>query len=149
MPSGRVHATTTLIASVGLLAGAPIYAGQLGAASLMLPAGCLSGLLLSPDLDVDRGNISFHYAEKFGGMIGDLTRFAWRVFWYPYAKLVRHRSWISHGCLVSTALRVAYLMIGSLCIFVAYPAIISPWFLYWFLGLAVSDGLHIIMDKIF
>jgi len=33
-----------------------------------------------------------------------------RVIWYPYQKLVPHRSWISHGLGVGPILRVAYLL---------------------------------------
>lgn len=74
---------------------------------LVVGAYLFSGLLLSNDLDT--------YSRPYRRW-GPL-----RVLWYPYQRLVGHRSILSHGVLVGPLLRVLYLyaMIEAL-LFAAY-----------------------------
>lgn len=96
MPAGRTHDNVTLVTASFMI---PISAGlmfeaQPGRAVLFLGSYLLSGLLFSDDLDIH----SIEYKRW------KLLRFVW----LPYQKLVRHRSWISHGLIVGPLLRITY-----------------------------------------
>lgn len=95
MPSGRTHDQITL----GMLPGIAIVALVLSrSASLTLSlsgAFLFSGLMFGPDLDI--------YSVQY-------KRWGWlRVIWLPYRKVLRHRSWLSHGPIIGTILRLIYL----------------------------------------
>ena len=57
----------------------------------------VSGLLLSNDLDTDS-----RIYRRWGPL---------RVLWYPYQRLVAHRSVLSHGILIGPVLRMVYLYV--------------------------------------
>jgi len=64
-------------------------------AALTAGAFLFGGLWLSPDLDI--------YSDPF-------KRWGWlRWIWLPYQNNVVHRSWISHGPIIGTLLRLLYL----------------------------------------
>lgn len=95
MPSGRTHDQITL----GMLPGIAIVALVLSrSASLTLSlsgAFLFSGLMFGPDLDI--------YSIQY-------KRWGWlRVIWLPYRKVLHHRSWLSHGPIIGTILRLVYL----------------------------------------
>lgn len=97
MPSGKVHDRITIVAA-GLsvpvwwqVAPAP-HDG--GVAACLVGATLFSGLALSPDLDL---NSSIY--KRWG---------PFRFLWWPYQKVVRHRSWISHSFLLGPLIRVCY-----------------------------------------
>lgn len=127
--------TTLALAAITLPAGNP-----------PLTVGVLSGLVLSPDLDVDGGFIGMAHLRRIG-CVGGVLSGLWRVYWYPYAKIIPHRSHISHSVLFGTLLRVFYLIFPLLVAnFFGVPMSIPQWFGMWFLGLCLSDALHIFMD---
>jgi uncharacterized metal-binding protein len=68
-----------------------------------LTVGILSGLVISPDLDVDHGFIGLAHLRRLPG--GIVVSYAWRAFWYPYSKIVPHRSHISHSIIFGTLAR--------------------------------------------
>lgn len=95
MPSGRTHDQITL----GMLPGIALLTLILSrSASLTLclsGAFLFSGLMFGPDLDI--------YSVQY-------KRWGWlRVIWLPYQKLLHHRSWLSHGPIIGTVLRLVYL----------------------------------------
>lgn len=149
MPSGRVHSATTAMLSAGLYY-ASYRAGYPLASSMALAGGCLAGILLSPDLDVDGQTISNHHARRLGGCAFGL---AWSLIWRPYAALIPHRSPLSHAPLLGTALRIAYLLLIAQLIVIVFrltgfvfppPPVWWPWS---FAGLALADLLHFVLDK--
>lgn len=136
MPSGRVHTVTTIGLAVGtaLFVPAPVT------------VGILSGLILSPDLDVDDGFIGLAHLRRVPA-VGNVISGCWQAFWYPYSRLTPHRSHISHSILFGTCLRVAYLLIPLLAInFLGVPIKLPTGFGMWFIGLCLADALHIILD---
>lgn len=135
MPSGRVHTTATILLAIGTfpLANPP------------LTAGVLSGLILSPDLDVDDGFIGLAHLRRVG-CLGNVLSGIWRAFWYPYSKIVPHRSPISHSIIFGTVVRVGYLILPLLALSFFVPVSVESWFGVWFVGLCLSDALHIVMD---
>jgi len=96
MPDGRTHDAITLVTASF---AAPIcfgimFDGSPGRATLAVGSYLASGLLFSDDLDIH----SIEYKR-------------WRLLrflWWPYQKLVPHRSWLSHGFIVGPALRILY-----------------------------------------
>jgi uncharacterized metal-binding protein len=94
MASGRRHDRTTRLLALpfGLLWW-PVL-GPTGAATGGL-AFLVGGLWLSPDLDT-RSN-----ATRRWGPLG--------LFWWPYRRLLSHRSLLSHSPLLGTALRLLWL----------------------------------------
>ena len=94
MASGRSHerATTMLALPFGLLWGPGLGVAGVTVAGL---AFLLGGLWLSPDLDT---------RSRATGRWGPL-----HLLWWPYRRLLSHRSLLSHSPLLGTAGRLAYL----------------------------------------
>jgi uncharacterized metal-binding protein len=98
MPSGKVHDQITLVGAgialpVFFLAAPPTWRDPWVCATL-LGATLFSGLMLSPDLDLDSS-----IYRRWGPL---------RVLWWPYQKLLPHRSFLSHSLVIAPALRIAY-----------------------------------------
>ena len=134
MPSGRVHTVSTLA----------LAACTVPLANPALTVGILSGLVISPDLDVDHGFIGLAHLRRLPG--GIVVSYAWRAFWYPYSKIVPHRSHISHSIVFGTLARVGYLSLPLLALSFFVPLTIPSWLGWWLIGLCLADGLHILMD---
>jgi uncharacterized metal-binding protein len=107
MARGKTHALATVTAAgvsglvLVILAGVPISQ----AAALM--AGCFAGLLITPDLDVEqRVHAAGLVRRAGGGVLGGL----WRLFWWPYARLIPHRHPLSHGPVIGTLVRLVYML---------------------------------------
>ena len=97
MPSGRTHDQITMW-SLPLVAA--LTFGQTSSSNLtLLVSGSFlfGGLMFGPDLDI--------YSCQY-------QRWGWfKPIWLPYQKSLRHRSFLSHGPLIGTALRILYLAI--------------------------------------
>lgn len=153
MPRGEIHTIDTLIIS-SLCAGGGPALGLGGAATGLLVFGALTGLVMNPDLDVDGGSDAFRIVRSLGGPI---LSAAWRVFWFPYAKLASHRSFWSHFPVVSTLIRVAYLSAFICPVSLGILSYLGwPWptldqltpLGFWLLGLMLSDAVHFIHDNL-
>ena len=156
MPSGKFHAlATTVTAGIGgsmmvLLGGQPTAYG------VAFVAGCMTGLLVNPDLDMHHDTRSHALVRSSAGC---LVGTAWHIFWLPYARLIpRHRHWISHLPVLSTLVRVVYMLAipaalyWAITYFLPIPALTFPQFRTFFTwalaGLMIVDGIHTIMDWI-
>jgi len=115
--------------------------------------GCAAGIFLTPDLDQEGISRSEWDLVKHLGPFG----FLWMALWWPYAKVVKHRSSVSHAPIISTIIRLCYLLVfpTTLGIILGYDVfdILSDrefWTvsLYLFAGLCVSDCAHWVMDKL-
>ncbi|MBD2435852.1 metal-binding protein [Nostoc sp. FACHB-110] len=95
MPSGRTHDRITLWA-LPLVAGVTFWQTHSSSVTLMVSGGFMfGGLMFGPDLDI----YSRQY-QRWGFL---------RWIWLPYQKSLRHRSFLSHGPIIGTTLRVLYL----------------------------------------
>jgi uncharacterized metal-binding protein len=154
MPAGRVHAADSI--STAALIGAGGYFMDPKIVStidvVLLTFGVLSGILLSPDLDVDKGYIGLWFLRKIP-FVGWFISGAWRLFWWPYAVLVPHRSWISHFPVISTIIRVVIIVstfvVFEYVLFKSYLPLHFHYMLVWFLGLTISDTKHFVLDKFY
>jgi uncharacterized metal-binding protein len=111
MPAGRTHDRITLwclpfvtISSFGFTYSLPLTA----IVSLSFLVG---GFMLGPDLDIH----SIQYV-RWGPL---------RWIWLPYQVAIKHRSRLSHGPIIGTALRVVYLMVWLLLFAIASVAILN------------------------
>ncbi|MBW4554828.1 MAG: metal-binding protein [Trichormus sp. ATA11-4-KO1] len=95
MPSGRTHDRITLYA-LPFIAGVTFWQTGSSNVTLLVAGGFMfGGLMFGPDLDI--------YSRQF-------QRWGFlRWIWLPYQKSLRHRSFLSHGPIIGTTLRVIYL----------------------------------------
>ncbi len=108
MPSGRTHDRITLYA-LPFVAGVTLWQTHSSNATLLVAGGFLfGGLMFGPDLDI----YSLQF-QRWGFL---------RWIWLPYQKSLRHRSFLSHGPIIGTTLRVVYL--GTLLTVVAIFALL-------------------------
>ena len=95
MPSGHTHDRITfwclpaVVIPTALITRSPVIT------SLVSGSYLIGGLMLGPDLDIH----SVQY-RRWGPL---------RWIWLPYQIAIKHRSPISHGPIIGTALRVIYL----------------------------------------
>lgn len=96
MPSGKVHDQITVVTAAAAVPAWWVLTAHRDPVDLIvtLTAYVFSGFFLSDDLDTNC--VAYH---RWG-----LLRF----LWWPYRKLVPHRSWISHGIGVGPLIRVVY-----------------------------------------
>ncbi len=149
MASGRRHDRTTgwLALPFGLLWGP-----ALGPAGVAVATGAflVGGLWLSPDLDT-RSNAT----RRWGPL---------RLLWWPYRRLLSHRSLLSHSPLLGTSLRLLWLAVLVLLACAALGPLGAPppgellqrgrelWgsqrplLIAAFVGLEASSWLHLLQD---
>lgn len=149
MPDGKTHAAITITAALGWGIVSDVIMAYPRPVTVALCAGCLAGLILTPDLDVDETPTRAHTTVRRS--LGWLPALAWRLIWLPYGMLIRHRSFISHAPYVGTTVRVLYLaaLAWFASQFTGHESLVKgfvlspPWWWYWaFSGLAYSDLLH-------
>ena len=174
MPNGKTHARATLYASIALGAGTLLITDNLPA-SLIAFSGGIFGIIINPDLDVDRGSFSHNVIEHGATMVarlphqllglernrflrwtartfGKLVAFLWWLFWFPYSWAIPHRSPLSQFPVISTAIRVIYVTIpiALLLYYTNYFVFDVPSLPYWIalISLGIVDTLHILMDAV-
>jgi uncharacterized metal-binding protein len=127
MPSYKMHDGITIYSACALgpvcywainqyaptVGGYAFTSAPLTTTLLVVGAYLFSGLLLSNDLDT--------YSRPYRRW-GPL-----RILWYPYQRLVAHRSVLSHGVLIGPVLRVVYLyaMVEVLLCVIYHGAILA------------------------
>ncbi len=99
MPSGATHDRITLLC-LPLASGLTFLVSRSPSITLSLAGSFLfSGLMFGPDLDIH--SVQF---KRWG-----ILRWIWR----PYQAGLHHRSWLSHGPIIGTVLRLLYLGIWA------------------------------------
>ena len=110
------------------------------------------GCLISPDADVDGCSIADFYIRHYTGVVVEMFCDG---LWAFYRKVCRHRGFLSHAPIISTAIRVLY--IGAFYFLIATPLkylsslvqIDWPLFMWWcFVGLVLADSAHYGLDKL-
>lgn len=95
MPSGRTHDRITFWC-LPLVIGVTLWVTRSPAiAAIVSITHLIGGLMLGPDLDIHSNQY-----KRWGPL---------RWIWLPYQIALPHRSHLSHGPLIGTALRVIYL----------------------------------------
>lgn len=139
MPGGRVHT---------LLTASQLATAVIARQPVEYCAGLAAGILLSPDLDVDNGNISDALLRR----VARPLQWAWRILWTPYAMLIPHRHWLSHAPILSTLVRLGYLWLAANAAVFGMDrlgvdiALSVAWDWRFFWGLAQADAVHALAD---
>lgn len=140
MPSGEAHAAITT-AAAGLIYLWAIKSGEPLDLAAAAAVGCAAGVLVNPDLDLV-GTRADHLIRREGFLISVI----WGILWYPYSALIPHRSIISHGLILGTAIRIIYIGLAALLVIGARIRPPGPYMVRIWTGLLVSDNLHIGAD---
>lgn len=117
MPSGRTHDQITFICLPWVGALALLVTLNLGVTLCLCGGFLFSGLMFGPDLDI----YSKQY-QRWGPL---------KFIWLPYQKVLRHRSWLSHGPVVGTVLRLLYLGFWISCVLMGCELASRVWHLSW------------------
>lgn len=94
MPSARAHDLITLVLAPPTYAATLIVTGSADLSVIVTGAMLFAGLMFGPDLDIDS-----RQQTRWG---------PFRFLWWPYKLIFKHRSRLSHGIILSTAVRVIY-----------------------------------------
>lgn len=94
MPSGKTHDAITFILAAPTFLAAWGLTGNVLLSGLATVAMLFGGLMFGPDLDIQ----SRQYT-RWG---------VFRILWWPYRTMFRHRSRWSHGIIFGTLIRVIY-----------------------------------------
>ena len=151
MPGGKVHSALTVATALGVIA--PYAVVNLGGNPYWYIAGNLAGVLLTPDHDVDGGN----FTDTIIRRVSPATQKVWRVFWTPYAKALPHRGKFSHFPVLSTLVRLGYILVAINLVNAVLRLILSIFgftdtvLLFWwnwsfFFGLVHVDTVHWMAD---
>lgn len=100
-------------------------------------AGCVFGVVLSPDLDI---NHSTYGENLLPGCIGGM----WKAWWWLYGLVIPHRHWLSHAPIIGTLVRILYAFWWIALIDAHWFVVLAP---VW-CGLALSDIAHWLMDRL-
>lgn len=139
MSDGATHTRATLLLATGLASTSVLGRPEI---SLTLAAGALVGTIVQSDLDVDAGCYSFYIVRT---VLGRPIGWLWEKYWWPYRRLVPHRSWFSHWPVLSTVGRLAYLAPG---LYFLWPFLSAQTWGLLAAGLALADTLHFILDQV-
>jgi uncharacterized metal-binding protein len=134
VPSGQVHTRIVLAQAVSV-------GGWLLTPEWPYVAGLLTGIMCTPDWDVDKGFIGMAYARKLGVLPG----MVWRVAIWPYSRMFKHRG-LSHVPFLGTATRVLYVGFFVWLASLAFKFHVEPPPWSFLLGLAVADIGHWLAD---
>lgn len=143
MPGYKTHDKAAYIAAP-IITGASLAILPIEHSLLLGVAFLLSNHYLSPDLDVDS------ILNRRWGFL--------RFIWHPYRKIIYHRSVLSHSGPFSAAIRLLYLALWvflPLSFIMPISAIYILLLHYWvlcailYIGSALSDTLHTLLDLIF
>jgi len=147
MSSGAAHAQAgAVLAVLGTSAALVAYgSGYLPAPILgWAVAGWWLGVIITPDLDLAGRT---HEEARLARV--PVVGWLWRIAWSPYAIMIPHRSVWSHGLLIGTAGRAAYLLalvLGAYWI-AGRTLRLDWWAAIWCLpGWIAQDGLHLLLD---
>ncbi|MBC8142755.1 MAG: metal-binding protein [Armatimonadetes bacterium] len=108
MPDGKTHDRLTVLGAAlavpaWLLLAPPAFRADYVAAGTLAAATLFSGLMLSPDLDLDSS-----IYRRWG---------VFRFLWWPYMKAMPHRSFLSHSYVIAPLIRVAYFLLVCYVLF--------------------------------
>lgn len=165
MPSGAKHAEGAwgifLLTTGATVVITAVLGPDDAARNIWLFGTCVGtymGIYITPDLDVDGGNISYKFVRKRFGRVG---HWGWKGYWRDYARRHRHRG-ASHRLIIGTAGRWSYMgayggwFVGGLVLLGLWlTGVIEllPYILWFmaavFTGNVIQDAFHTFMDRWF
>ena len=127
------------------------------ALAVAVSAGLLIGRFANPDVR-DQEHIKNYAETQFKKKYGRMAGFLWWLFWWPLAKFIPHRNFLSHFPPIATPLAFLYLSIPLLSVawwLLRPPVGIDTWLSAWLwnwsavgilAGWAVQDFVHLAQD---
>ena len=152
MSSGRVHGQVTKTISPIVFIAIFAYTNNLILAVFGI-VGCLLGLLIEPDLDIDHKTMSERRMSDASPLYGRI----WYVVWLPYALILPHRSFLSHWPILSTTIRYLYTCVPPITLLLVtgfwhevrdFGIMYQDELMWLFIGNCVSDLAHFIFDQL-
>lgn len=137
MASGQIHTLTTLCASA-------VAVSYFGLDNIEGSSGWLLGglwcVIVSPDLDQVDGDNGYYGLYVLSNTKRGLEKL-WHLYWQPYARLLKHRSFFSHFPVIGTFGRLIY---GGL----VYIPLLAFWdgTPYFITAIITMDFLHWVLD---
>jgi uncharacterized metal-binding protein len=151
MATGEKHAAITQTLALSTVVALAYAMGDVSTA-VLAGGGCLAGLLIEPDLDVDGITQSERLLLKNILPLG----IVWYILWYPYAWVIPHRSKVSHFPILGTLGRVLHLSLWVFAIaallgqadalYAWLQTVPLPYWAALAAGLAVADVGHWFAD---
>lgn len=157
MPSGRVHLKLwqsgikpALFFWLFLLVISSLLTLPWRLAAIFYFPGYLAGILLDPDLDMTNRVAVRKRWER------TIILFPFTYWWLIYAKMNKHRSFISHFPYVSTLIRMIWIgipitgilaLFGLLELIITNMDMVGPILIGFWLGLAEADKIHYTLDN--
>jgi len=124
-----------------------VYTGRSWTEAGAVAAGCLVGVVITPDLDVRHQVRSHEVIRRAGGCLAGAL---WSLLWWPYSRLIPyHRHWLSHTPIIGTSLRAAYigLIVYGVVRLIGLDVLLPWWFTWSMAGLLMADAMHWLMDQ--
>lgn len=140
MPNGKTHDTITFI-TTPIIGGICFYLTDMKTTILFLILYLFSSLMFNGDLDTNSRPYNRWWIFK--------------MIWIPYQLMFTHRSIFTHGLIIGTIIRLLYISIIPLIIFIVkgnlqiITSINLNMLLLIFIGLEAGSAIHTISDKIF
>ncbi len=147
MPSGKTHTRINFISFPAIVIALIAWGLTDTIFYLFFGLGFVIGTyFITPDMDIKSDSY-----RKWGKL---------RFIWYPYMKIVPHRSFLSHTIIIGDLFRIAYLLVflspilylvnrfildGNLFVFVGDNKFSLLSFV---VGIMTASALHIVADKI-
>jgi len=133
MPNYQTHDRIAYITTPVIAAATYIGSDNATVAGVVAISFLIANHWLSPDLDID--SIMNH-------------RWGWLyIIWFPYKKVLHHRSVWTHSGPLSATIRLLYLLMWILRVVFIFDINIPlfiPTFLY--IGMILADSLHSLLD---
>ena len=141
MPNHTVHEVSGLVTAPFIFTGSLLLMPSIDYAVIATSLYIAATYLLSPDLDTHSAP---YYRWNFLSL-----------FWYPYMRLIPHRSWLSHSGPISATIRFGYLLgcvyiIQTLLQTLLFPDLnlltYHSFYAILWITMALVDSLHCILD---
>lgn len=152
MADGRTHAKYNMIGIGVATAVATLSLAQSPAENAAFAAGILlgaiGGTIWTPD--IDHAKIT-HEEHRIFYLFGNTIGWLHHIYWIPYEKVMPHRSIFSHVPVLSTALRICYLLIPYFCYLYTHHLPIpnfyhQTWWTALFIAWSCQDLIHFALD---
>lgn len=141
MPNGRTHDIITFVAAPVVVGISYLITKDVKTTGIILAFYLFASLMFNGDLDTDSRPYNRWWLFK--------------MIWIPYQLMFHHRSIFTHGLIIGTAIRIAYICLIPALIFyfkgdfAVIKTIDTNLLILGFIGLETGAAIHTISDNIF
>lgn len=137
MPNHTTHEYVGIACTPAIIAACVYTQQSIPITAITTVCYIFSTYYLSPDLDHDVGAASY---RRWGIL---------RFLWYPYKRLIKHRSWISHSGPLSATIKLLYITCWFLPFLytIDYMHYILYYYCLW-IAIICADCIHCFLDLV-